>query len=47
MVSLTLIRGWVRSTRSRQAQAVNQNAAVPTTMNASVILVNTPCTAAW
>ena len=47
MVSLTVMLGWVRITRSRQAQAVNQKAAVPTTMNASVTLVNTPCTAAW
>ena len=47
MVSLTLIRGWVRMTCSRQAQAVNQKARVPTTMKAMVTLVNTPWTAAW
>ena len=46
-VSLIEIRGWVRTTCSRQAQAVNQNARVPTTMKASVTLVNTCCTAAW
>ena len=46
-VSVMLILGWVRMTRSRQAQAVKRNAAVPITMKATVTLVNTPCTAAW